>query len=95
MWTMSRIQLGSNLTFSPSSGVALVTTGIYAYFRHPIYYFGTIGLASYIMLIQQYYLFWLFIVLIPMQILRALREHMVLRKKYQEQYEEYERKVWL
>ncbi|RYH15903.1 DUF1295 domain-containing protein [archaeon] len=95
VWAIARLQLGQNLTFTASPGRALITGGIYRYFRNPIYYFSTLGLFSYAMMTEQYYILWLLLIIIPLQVVRALRERQVLLKKYDEDYEIYERKVWL
>jgi len=94
-WASSRIQLGALATFRPKVGKYIVTSGLYKYFRHPIYYFGTIALFSYIMLLKRYQLLFVFVIIIPMQIIRALREEKVLKGKFEEHYEDYKRSLLL
>ncbi len=93
-WATSRIQLGALTTFQAKADRYFVTTGLYKFFRHPIYYFGSFAIFSYIMLLQRYTLLVVFVILIPFQIIRALREEKVLKEKFQERYIGYIRNVW-
>lgn len=93
-WASSRIQLGALTTFQAKADKYFVTTGLYKYFRHPIYYFGSFAIFSYIMLLRRYSLLFVFILLIPFQIIRALREEKVLREKFEDRYNNYIRHVW-
>jgi protein-S-isoprenylcysteine O-methyltransferase Ste14 len=95
LWGIARLQLGPNLTFTPSAGRQLVTTGIYRYFRHPVYYFSTLGLLSYAFMTKEFMLLWLLLIIVPLQVVRALKEKKVLLIKYDEDYEAYERRVWI
>lgn len=93
-WLFARLQLGTLLTFRAKADRYLITTGLYSKFRHPIYYFGSLGLFFLFILIEKYYLLFGLLILIPFQIVRALKEQKVLRNKFEEQYEAYERTLW-
>ena len=42
LWIAARVQLGSALSFWPEART-LVTSGLYARIRHPVYLFGTVA----------------------------------------------------
>jgi protein-S-isoprenylcysteine O-methyltransferase Ste14 len=94
-WLLARIQLGTFLTFEPKAHSALVTTGIYSKFRHPIYYFGSSALFFFFMLIEKYYYLLVFLVLVPLQVIRAAKENRVLKEKFDDVYLEYTEQLWL
>lgn len=94
LWSLARIQLGSNLTFFAVPGQRLVKTGLYRRLRNPIYYFGTLGMVSYALLIEQYYALWLLLLIVPVQAVRSLRERAVLKDKFDDEFVLYERQLW-
>lgn len=93
LWALARIQLGGRLTFFAEARGRLVKTGLYRYFRHPIYYFGTLGLLSYFCLSENYKMLWLLLLIVPMQVVRAMRERKVLRDHFDDEYSAYERSL--
>lgn len=93
-WTLARYQLGSSLTFLAKADGPLITTGLYSKIRNPIYVFGTISMSSYLLLINKPEWLLLLLVVVPMQIIRSNQETKVLRKKYDDLYENYERTLW-
>ena len=95
LWFISRIQLGTSLTlFIHTNKGPLITTGMYSKFSNPIYLFGTISLFLYILAINYQYLI-IFIILIPIQYIRATLESKALAKKYGDIYDEYINNVWI
>jgi protein-S-isoprenylcysteine O-methyltransferase Ste14 len=94
LWLISRLQLGTMLTFQAKAGGMLITTGIYSKFRHPIYYFGSLSLFFFILLIEKYHFLFIFLVLIPFQIIRAFQENRVLKDRFEEDYHDYIKKLW-
>jgi protein-S-isoprenylcysteine O-methyltransferase Ste14 len=94
-WLIARIQLGTFLTFEPKAHSALVTSGIYSKFRHPIYYFGSLALFFFFLLIEKYYYILVFVVLLPLQVIRAAKENRVLKEKFDDVYLEYMQQLWL
>lgn len=95
LWLIARIQLGTFLTFRPKAHETLVTTGIYSKFKHPIYYFGTLTLISFIFLIEKYLFLLILLILIPIQIYRAIKETKVLKEKFDDIYIDYLKQVWI
>lgn len=93
-WFIARRQLGLHLTLFARADGTLVTTGLYRYFRHPIYYFGTLSMVSYIFLINKPVLLLILVVIIPMQFVRSINERKVLRKKFEDEYDDYIERVW-
>jgi mono/diheme cytochrome c family protein len=73
---------------------ALVTTGLYARIRNPIYVFG--GLMSVGILIFAHRPRWLLIwvPLIPLQVFRVRKEEQVLEAKFGDAYRDYKRRTW-
>jgi len=86
-------QLGRSFSIAPEAK-ELVTTGLYAKIRHPIYVFGTllfVGLA----LVLHSIPFYLFLVLIlVVQIWQARQENRVLEEKFGDAYRTYRKHVW-
>ena len=89
LWFVARVQLGTHLTFQPRADRILVTSGMYKYFKHPIYYFGTMALTSYVFMIEKYSYLLGLLILIPFQVYRAIAEQRVLKRKFEEDYEDY------
>lgn len=95
LWMWARIQLGIYLTFSAKAEDRLITTGLYGIFRHPIYYFGTAAMLFYIVLLEKYYYLLILVVLIPVQVIRASREDVVLKKSFGEEFVNYRKSCWI
>lgn len=91
--TIARHQLGESFSITPQAH-KLVTTGLYAKIRNPIYVFGTVALAGLILLLQRPSLWVLLAVLVAAQTIRATREARVLEAAFGEAYREYRRKTW-
>jgi protein-S-isoprenylcysteine O-methyltransferase Ste14 len=87
----ARYQLGRSFAVKAEAR-QLVTRGLYSNIRNPIYVFGTILIAGFIVFIHQP-LGWLF-VLIVMQVIRAHREAQVLEAAFGDDYRDYRRKTW-
>lgn len=98
LWFIARLQLGISLTYKIQSNGPFIIKGLYSKFKHPIYYFGTISLISFLFSIKELsfyrFLFILFF-LIPIQIIRGILEERVLRKKYDDEYDDYVKQLWL
>jgi protein-S-isoprenylcysteine O-methyltransferase Ste14 len=94
LWAIAHVQLGDSFAIRAEAR-QLVTSGIYSRFRNPIYVFGGIGIAGFFLAVERPILLLLFLVLIPMQIVRSRREARVLEEKFGDQYREYARHTWL
>ncbi len=93
LWVISRWQLGSNFSAKPEAR-ELVTDGVYARIRNPIYIFGTISSVSLVLYLGKPWFLIFLIVLIPIQVIRAINEKRVLLQTFDEKYKTYERQTW-
>jgi len=91
---LARYQLGKSFSIRPEAH-RLVTTGVYARIRNPIYVFGTVLIVGVIMVLQKPILWLLLVVIIGGQAIRAHREAQVLEAAFGDEYREYRRKTWL
>jgi protein-S-isoprenylcysteine O-methyltransferase Ste14 len=92
-WTIARFQLGAAFAVRPEAR-KLVTQGLYARIRNPIYLFGSWVLAGGMLVFGQPAWLLLFVVLIPLQIWRARQESAVLEAAFGEQYRKYRAGTW-
>jgi protein-S-isoprenylcysteine O-methyltransferase Ste14 len=90
---IARIQLGRAFSIEAKAST-LVTTGLYARIRNPIYLFGGLVIVGVFTWSGQWRLFLLFAVLIPLQIYRIRKESQVLEEKFGDAYREYKKKTW-
>jgi protein-S-isoprenylcysteine O-methyltransferase Ste14 len=90
---VARMQLGAAFSVKARAS-ELVTTGIYARIRNPIYVFGGLMIAGIIVWTQRPIFLLVFALLIPLQIFRVRREEQVLEAKFGTQYLEYKQKTW-
>jgi protein-S-isoprenylcysteine O-methyltransferase Ste14 len=70
---LARIELGGSFSVRPKAQT-VVTLGLYSRIRSPIYLFGGLAVAGFFLYIDQPLAFWLFVVLIPLQIYRARQQ---------------------
>jgi protein-S-isoprenylcysteine O-methyltransferase Ste14 len=91
--TLARFQLGNSFSVRPQA-TELVTTGIYAKIRNPIYIFGFIVITGLLLYLNQPKWFWLFLVLIPLQFIRARAESRVLEERFGDAYRQYKSQTW-
>jgi protein-S-isoprenylcysteine O-methyltransferase Ste14 len=91
--TLARLQLGNSFSVTPQATM-LVTTGLYARIRNPVYVFGLglfVGVLLYTRLERHLY------VLVPlalMQVFRARREAAVLEARFGDEYRSYKARTW-
>lgn len=90
---LARIQLGRAFSVQ-AKATTLVTTGLYARIRNPIYVFGGLLIAGVIIWLDRPWLLLCFIILIPMQLIRSRKEEQVLAEKFGAAYLDYKRKTW-
>ncbi|MBS1840242.1 MAG: isoprenylcysteine carboxylmethyltransferase family protein [Acidobacteria bacterium] len=91
--TLARIQLGNSFSMKPEA-TELVTHGLYARIRNPIYVFGTLVIAGLALYISMPFLLLAFLVVIPLQVVRAMAEARVLEEKFGEEYRAYRARTW-
>lgn len=89
----ARIQLGRAFSIR-AKATRLVTTGLYARLRNPIYVFGCFFFLGIAMFIPFWPLLLALIIVIPVQIARARREAAVLEATFGEEYRSYRRQTW-
>jgi protein-S-isoprenylcysteine O-methyltransferase Ste14 len=90
---LARVQLGQAFSVQAKAS-ALVTSGLYSRIRNPIYVFGGLAIAGFMLWANQPWLLLIFVVLIPMQVWRSRVEERVLTEKFGAQYLEYKKKTW-
>jgi len=71
-----------------------VRHGIYSRIRHPVYVFSAIAIAGLVLYMDFPKFLLLFVVLIPLQIVRARREERVLEDRFGEEYRRYKSTTW-
>jgi protein-S-isoprenylcysteine O-methyltransferase Ste14 len=90
---IARIQLGSAFSVQAKAS-NLVTTGLYSRIRNPIYVFSALFVAGIIIWYGQLRFLLIFVVLIPVQVLRSRKESQVLEEKFGPAYIAYKQKTW-
>lgn len=90
---IARYQLGKSFSISAQAH-KLVTTGIYAKIRNPIYVSGGIMIAGLGLVLQKLGMWIVLFALIVGQTIRARREARVLEAAFGDEYREYRRKTW-
>ena len=91
--TIARLQLGNSFSIRPEAH-ELVATGIYSRIRNPVYVFGALLLAGLLLYLDRPQYFWLFLIVIPMQVLRARAESRVLEERFGDAYRQYKSHTW-
>jgi len=94
LWALARAQLGHSFALRAKAH-QLVTRGFYAKIRSPIYLFNGILLAALFVYLGAWYLFLLFLFLIPMQLKRIRNEERVLEETFGDEYRAYKLRTWL
>ncbi len=90
---LARLQLGRAFSVRPKA-TTLVTTGLYARIRNPIYLFGALALAGLVLWFGRPTLLLFLVVLIPIQVIRSRKEARVLEEKFGHAYRDYRSKTW-
>jgi protein-S-isoprenylcysteine O-methyltransferase Ste14 len=90
---VARMQLGRSFSVLPQAR-RLVTTGIYARIRNPIYVASPFLLIGLSLSFMQWWPMLLSAIVIPLQIVRARREAAVLRHAFGDEYDQYRARTW-
>lgn len=90
---IARYQLGGSFSVTPQAR-KLVTTGIYARFRNPIYLASPFLLIGLALVLANWWPMLLMVVIVPVQIVRARREAAVLRAAFGAEYDRYRARTW-
>ena len=90
---IARLQLGRAFSVSAKASV-LVTTGLYARIRNPIYLSGALVIVGIIIFFGQPWWLLVFALLIPLQVYRSRKESQVLEEKFGDAYREYKQRTW-
>ena len=93
LWGLARWQLGESFSIR-AQAKALVTRGLYSKIRNPIYLFGSLMIAGLFVYSGNPWFFLLFLVLIPVQVIRLRKESQVLEAAFREAYRSYKRHTW-
>ena len=92
-FVVARLQLGSAFSFKPKAQ-KLVTTGMYARIRNPIYVFGGLMVAGLSLFLSHWGPLIVLLVLVPLQKIRSRNEARVLTEAFGEDYLRYRSKTW-
>ncbi len=90
---LARYTLGRSFSIRPKA-TALVTTGIYARIRNPIYVASAIMIVGLVLIVRRPALLLVLLIIVPMQIIRARREAQVLGAKFGDAYRQYRARTW-
>lgn len=91
--TLARLQLGSAFSLAPRA-TRLVTTGLYARIRHPIYVFSLLGLVGLVIFFEAWVLLLALLVIVPVQLGRAREEERVLESAFGDEYRRHRKGTW-
>ena len=90
---LARWQLGASFSVTPQAR-SLVTTGLYARIRNPIYLFGGLMIVGMSLFVSPWGPLVVAAILVPAQVYRAGKEEQVLRQAFGEDYDRYKRQTW-
>lgn len=93
LWFVARRQLGTAFSVQAEAR-HLVVTGLYAKIRHPIYVFGTSAFLLVLLALQGWPGLVIWVILIPIQLIRAGREERILAQAFGAEYVAYRRSTW-
>jgi protein-S-isoprenylcysteine O-methyltransferase Ste14 len=89
----ARLQLGKSFSVTAQAR-KLVTHGLYAKIRNPIYVFSSMMVLGVLLVVQKPILFVFLAILIVIQTWRAHTEARVLEAKFGDEYRKYRRHTW-
>jgi protein-S-isoprenylcysteine O-methyltransferase Ste14 len=93
LWILALRELGEAFTWR-AQATRLVTTGLYAKIRNPIYIFRGVAIAGWFLFIGLPWFLLLAAIALPVQWIRARREAATLEQEFGDRYREYRRQTW-
>jgi protein-S-isoprenylcysteine O-methyltransferase Ste14 len=93
LFSVAHVQLGSSFSVTAQAR-NLVTTGLYSRIRNPIYLFGGLLIVGMFLFLERPRYLPIFLVLLPMQLVRMRQEAKVLEAKFGEIYRQYRKSTW-
>jgi len=93
MTIIARVQIGKSFAVRLAAK-GLVTTGIYAKIRHPLYLFVDLTFLGLIIILNFPFLVVIWILVVAGQSVRAWREEVFLTTAYGAEYESYMKQTW-
>jgi protein-S-isoprenylcysteine O-methyltransferase Ste14 len=93
LFSVAHVQLGSSFSVTAQAR-NLVTTGLYSRIRNPIYLFGGLLIVGVLLFLEQPRYMLIFLVLIPLQLVRVRQEEKVLEEKFGDAYRQYKKSTW-
>jgi protein-S-isoprenylcysteine O-methyltransferase Ste14 len=93
LFSIAHVQLGSSFSVSAQAR-NLVTTGLYSRIRNPIYLFGGLLIVGVLLFLDQPRYLLIFLILIPLQLVRMRQEAKVLEEKFGDAYRKYKKSTW-
>ena len=93
LFLLARWQLGSSFSVTPQAR-SLITTGLYARIRNPIYLFGGLMVVGMSLFVSPWGPLVVATILIPLQVYSARKEEQVLRQAFGEDYARYKQQTW-
>jgi protein-S-isoprenylcysteine O-methyltransferase Ste14 len=90
---IARYTLGKSFSVR-ARATALVTRGIYSRIRNPIYVSGILLFFGVFLMLGHPQMLLIFVILIPLQVVRARREAAVLEAEFGDEYREYRKRTW-
>ena len=90
---LARVQLGRAFSLQAKAST-LVTSGLYARIRNPIYVFSSLMIAGIIIWTGRPWLFLFLAIIIGMQVYRVGNEGRVLEERFGEEYRAYKKQTW-
>jgi protein-S-isoprenylcysteine O-methyltransferase Ste14 len=93
MWILARVQLGKSFAVRAQAR-ALVTSGLYSKFRHPIYYFAGVAFLGLFVAWGKIIPLIIFPFFYSTQLIRIRREEKVLENAFGDDYRRYRQSTW-
>ena len=93
LFVLARIELGRAFSIKAKAST-LVTTGLYARIRNPIYVFGWLMSVGIFIFVHRPWWLLIWVPLLPVQMWRVRKEEQVLEAKFGDAYRDYKRRTW-